>query len=57
MKRHDAVTVDGSIRGLGRPRLMLASIVNRDIDLLNLTNEMAFDKAAWRKMIHVADSI
>ena len=57
VKRSDAVTVDGSVRGRGRPRLTLASIVNKDMNLLNLTNEMAFDRVAWRKMIHVADPI
>ena len=57
MKRCDTVTVDGSVRGRGRPRLTLVSVVNRDMDLLNLTNEMAFDRAAWRRRIHITDPI
>ncbi|CAL5439689.1 unnamed protein product [Camellia sinensis] len=57
VKRCDAVTVDGSVRGRGRPRLTLTSVINRDMNLLNLTNEMAFDRAAWRRRIHVADPI
>lgn len=57
MKRCDVVTIDGSIRGRGRPRLTLASVVNRDMDLLNLINEMAFDRAAWRRRIHIANPI
>ena len=57
MKRCAAVTVDGSVRGRGRPRLTLTSVLNRDMNLLNLTNEMAFDRAAWRRRIHVADPI
>mgnify|MGYP003703578239 CR=1 FL=1 len=57
MKRCDAVMVEGSFRERGRPRLTLANIVNRDMDLLNLTNEMALDRAAWRRRIHVADPI
>ncbi|KAL7238250.1 hypothetical protein ACSBR2_004368 [Camellia fascicularis] len=46
MKRCDAIMVDGSVGRRGRPRLMLASVVNREIDQLNLTNEMAFHRAA-----------
>ncbi|KAL7247477.1 hypothetical protein ACSBR2_002399 [Camellia fascicularis] len=57
VKRCDAVTVDGSVRGRGRPRLMLTNVINRDMNLLNLTNEMAFDRATWRRRIHVADPI
>ena len=57
MKRYDVVTIDVSVRGRDRPRLMLASVVNRDMDLLNLTNEMAIDRAAWRRRIHAADLI
>ncbi|GMP86560.1 hypothetical protein CsSME_00039291 [Camellia sinensis var. sinensis] len=43
VKRYDAVTVDGSVRGRGKLTLTLASVVNRDMNILNLTNEMAFD--------------
>ncbi|CAL5409645.1 unnamed protein product [Camellia sinensis] len=57
VKRCDAVMVDGSVRGRGRPRLTLTSVINRDMNLLNLTNEMAFDRVAWRRRIHVADPI
>ncbi|KAL7204554.1 hypothetical protein ACSBR2_017596 [Camellia fascicularis] len=57
VKRCNAVMVDGSVRGRYRPRLTLVSVVKKDMDLLNLTNEMTFDRAAWRKMIHVADPI
>ena len=46
MKRCDAVTVDVSVRGRDRPRWTLASVVNRDMNLLNLTIEIAFDRAA-----------
>ncbi|KAL7195837.1 hypothetical protein ACSBR1_035967 [Camellia fascicularis] len=45
-KRCDAMTIDESVRGLGRPKLTLASVVNRDMELLNLTNEMTFDRVA-----------
>ena len=57
VKRRDVVTVDGSVRGQRWPKLTLVSVVNRDMDLLNLTNEMAFNKAVWRRRIHVADPI
>ncbi|KAL7172389.1 hypothetical protein ACSBR2_031978 [Camellia fascicularis] len=40
VKRCDTVTVDGSVRRKGRPRLTWTSIVNRDMDIFNLTNEM-----------------
>ena len=57
VKRCDVVMVDGSVRGRGRFRLTLASVVNRYMDLLNLTNEMTFDRAVWRRRIYVADHI
>ena len=57
VKRCDAVMVYGSVRGRGRVRLTLVSIVIRDMDLLNLPNKMAFDWAAWRRRIHVTDPI
>ena len=57
MKRWDTVTVDGSVRESGKLRLTLTSVVNTDMDLLNLTNEMTFGRAAWRRMIHEAEPI
>ncbi|KAL7248052.1 hypothetical protein ACSBR2_002871 [Camellia fascicularis] len=46
VKRCDTITVDGSVRGRGRPRLTLVSVANRDMDFFKLTNEMASDRAA-----------
>ena len=43
VKRCDTVTVDGNVRGRGRLRGTWTSVVNRDMNLLNLTNEMASD--------------
>ena len=57
MKRCNIVTVEGSVRGRGKPKLTWASVVNRDMNLLNLTNQMAFDRLEWRIRIHVADPI
>ncbi|KAL7258934.1 hypothetical protein ACSBR1_004943 [Camellia fascicularis] len=57
VKRCDTVTVDGSVTGRGRPRLTWTSIVNKDMNLFNLTNEMALDRVEWRRRIHAADPI
>ena len=46
VKRWDTVTVDGSVRRQDRPRLTLASVLNRDMNLLNLTNEKTIDRVA-----------
>ena len=57
VKRCNTVTVDGNVKGRGRPRLTWTSVVNRDMSLLNLTNEMSLDRVEWRRRIHAADSI
>ena len=43
------MTVDGSVRGRGRLRLMWASVVNRNMNLFIFTNQMAFDRIEWRR--------
>ena len=57
MKICDKVTVYCIVRGRGRPRLTLTNVVNRDMNLFNLTNEMALDRVEWRKMIYATDPI
>ena len=56
VKKCNIVTIDGSIRRRDTLRLTWANVVNRDMNLLNLTNEMALDRVEWRKKIH-ADPI
>ncbi|GMP75757.1 hypothetical protein CsSME_00032736 [Camellia sinensis var. sinensis] len=46
VNRCDTVTVDGSTRRRDSPRLTLTSVVNRHMNLRNLTNEMASGRAA-----------
>ncbi|KAL7229474.1 hypothetical protein ACSBR2_008059 [Camellia fascicularis] len=57
LKRCDTVMVDDSSREMGRPRLTWTSVVNRDMNLLNLTNEMTLDRVECRRKIHAADPI
>ena len=44
-----------STKGRGTPKLTLDVIVKKDMIGLNLSEHLAFDRAQWRKMIHVAD--
>ena len=57
MRRCDTGAAESTNRGRGRPRLKWESIVNRDMTLLNLTQQMALDRTEWRRRIHVADPI
>ena len=57
VRRGDAITVNGTAIGRGRPKLTWDSLIKRDLKFLNLTSDMAFDRAEWRRRIHVADPI
>ena len=45
VKRDDTITIDGNARGRDRHRLMWDGVVNRDMNLFNLTNQIVFDRA------------
>ena len=39
--------------GRGRPRLMVAGVGNRDMNRLNLTNDLTLNRVKWKKRIYV----
>lgn len=47
------ITINGSGRGRGRPKLIWDAIVKKYMDLLKLIKHRAFDRVEWQKMIHV----
>lgn len=55
VRRSVGVTLEGSIKGRGRPKSTLEAVVRQDLSLLDITKYDALDKAQWRKQIHVAD--
>ena len=42
-------------RGRGRPKRTLNEVIKRDLLINNISSDMIFDRAQWRRAIHVAD--
>jgi hypothetical protein len=42
-------------RGRGRPRKTWMEVIRKDMNALNLTEDMALDRNEWRRRIHVED--
>ncbi|KAM1099117.1 hypothetical protein TB2_005635 [Malus domestica] len=42
-------------RGRGRPRKTLEETLRKDLEYLDLTEDMAQNRAKWRSRIHIAD--
>ena len=53
-KSHN-ITLNGDVRGTGRPKLIWDAVVKEDMYLLKLTKHIILDKVAWQKGIHVAE--
>ena len=45
-----------SHRGRGRPRLTWEEVVKRDLRDWNISEELVFDRSAWKSAIHVPES-
>ncbi|KAI8559569.1 hypothetical protein RHMOL_Rhmol04G0184800 [Rhododendron molle] len=55
VKRADRIALDSNATGRGRPKLTLDAVVRKDMSILGLCEQVALDRAQWRKWIHVAD--
>ncbi|RXH99712.1 hypothetical protein DVH24_021514 [Malus domestica] len=42
-------------RGRGRPRKILEETLRKDLEYLDLTEDVTQNRAQWRYMIHIAD--
>ncbi|KAM1689870.1 hypothetical protein TB2_031123 [Malus domestica] len=42
-------------RGRGRPRITLEETLRKDLEYLDLTEDMTQNRAQWRSRIHIAD--
>ncbi|KAM1624497.1 hypothetical protein ACFX2K_022671 [Malus domestica] len=54
IRNEDIREVQGR-RGRGRPRKTLEEILRKDLEYLDLTEDMTQDRAQWRSKIHIAD--
>jgi hypothetical protein len=41
--------------GWGRPKKTWMEMIGKDMNALNLTEDMALDRNVWRRRIHVED--
>lgn len=55
VRKSDRIVVPGDGRGRGRPKLTWESVVKHDMNIFNLSEHIALDRAEWRKRIHTAD--
>ncbi|KAM2360015.1 hypothetical protein ACFXTH_002458 [Malus domestica] len=55
IKRCDYGTEVQGRRGRGRPRKTLEETLRKDLEYLDLTEDMTQDRAQWRSKIHIAD--
>lgn len=44
------------VKGRGRPKQTRNVIVKRNMNLFNITEDIALDRAKWRKEIYVTDA-
>jgi len=45
VKKSDMIAVDSRVRGRGRPKLTLDAVLQKDLGLLNLSDEVTLDRA------------
>lgn len=48
VKKIDVILVDSRATGRGRPTLTLVVVVRKNLDLLNLSEQIALDRAQWK---------
>lgn len=54
VRRSDMGRVEGSIMGRGSPKLTLQVVVQKDLGLLDITEQYALHKAQWKGRLHLA---
>ena len=55
VRRVDQVFNEPITRGRGRPRKTIGETIRKDLDLNRLHDDLVYDRAQWRRLIHVAD--
>ncbi|KAM1659569.1 hypothetical protein ACFX2K_002661 [Malus domestica] len=55
VRRSDYGTEVQGLRGRGRPRKTLEETLRKDLEYLDLTEDMTQNRAQWRSRIHIAD--
>ncbi|KAM2674352.1 hypothetical protein EV2_015554 [Malus domestica] len=55
IRRCDYGTEVQGRRGRGRPRKTLEETLRKDLEYLDLTEDMTQDRTQWRSKIHIAD--
>ena len=55
VRKSDKIVVPGMVRGRGRPRLTWEYVVQQDMNIYNLNEHIALNRADWRKRVHTAD--
>ncbi|KAM3375418.1 hypothetical protein P3S68_014132 [Capsicum galapagoense] len=53
VRRCERLVLDGFKRGRGRPKKYWREVIRRDIELLQLTEDMTLDRKIWRKSIRI----
>ncbi|KAI8563836.1 hypothetical protein RHMOL_Rhmol03G0140100 [Rhododendron molle] len=56
VERVDRVALGSNATGRERPKLRLDAVVLKDMSLMGLIEQVALDRAQWRKRIHLVDS-
>ena len=55
VRRVDCMSFSPVKRGRGRPKRTLGDLIKHDLLLNNISENLIFDRALWRRVIHVAD--
>ncbi|KAM3377282.1 hypothetical protein P3S68_009695 [Capsicum galapagoense] len=51
IRRCERLALEGFKRGIGRPKMYLQGVIRRDMEQLQLTEDMTLDRKVWRKNI------
>ncbi|KAI8571499.1 hypothetical protein RHMOL_Rhmol01G0124500 [Rhododendron molle] len=49
------IALDSNATGKSRLKLTLDAVVHKDLSIVGLCEQVALDRAQWRKKIHVVD--
>ncbi|KAF3638512.1 hypothetical protein FXO38_22665 [Capsicum annuum] len=55
VRRCERLALDGFRRGRGRPKKYWGEVIRRDMEQLQLTEDMTLDRKVWRTRIRAED--
>ena len=55
VRKVESIHIEGSKRVRGRPKKTWIEVITKDMNMLNITKNLIYDRQRWRNRIHAAD--